>query len=45
MRWLCEQHWKVGPGMIVVNVGCSTARRREHFSKEIDYYGFDPNER
>lgn len=45
MTWLCANHWKIEKGMVVVDVGCGTARLRAEFPEEISYYGFDPNAR
>jgi len=43
MTWLCANHWKIEPGMLVVDVGCGTAKLRSQFPEDIKYYGFDPN--
>jgi len=43
-RWLTKNLWKVEEGMTVVDVGCGPARLRNLLPKNINYFGFDPNE-
>lgn len=42
-RWLLDNHWKIEPGMTVLDIGCGPGNLRSDLPADIKYYGFDPN--